>query len=125
MEDDISFENFKSDECHVLKEMGDIRYLKNLFESNEIDYYFKSNQFLKCYYLLGMADYLCRKNNLPFSNNYNHIRQYKFDKLIFPRDVILSCILFNNDDSKKEILKMAIPEFLKYNIVENGVYDAC
>ena len=125
MEERMDFENFKSAVCHSLKRMGDMKYLLNILESNDIEYYYNKEWLLECFYLLGMVDYLCRKNNLPYSNEYNYIRQYKLEKPIFPSDVIIKCIIFNSEKPKENILKIAIPEFLRFNIVENGVYDAC
>jgi len=121
----MDFENFKSNVCHSLKEMGDIDFLINVLESNEIQDYFNKEQLLESFYLLGMVDYLCRINNVPFSSEYNYIRKYKLEKPVFPLGVITKCVVFGNDEPKKKILQMAIPEFLRFNIVENEVRDAC
>ena len=115
------FENFKSNVCHSLKSMGDIPFLIYMLKSNEIEDYYNKNEFQECYYLLGMVDYLCRINDLPFTNKYNIIREYRLEKPIFPEGIDLLCFINGNDEPKEEFLRNAIPEFLRYNIVEGDV----
>jgi hypothetical protein len=94
-----------------------------LLETKIIHNYYKNNHPLECYYLLGMFDYLCRIHDLPFVLEYNYIRKYKLNSLVFPEGVNLLCYFGKNDEPKKEFLKKAIPEFLQYNIAESGVRD--
>jgi hypothetical protein len=119
----MDFENFKSSVCHSLKSMGDLPFLLNILKSNEIQYYFANDRLLECFYLLGMVDYLCRINDLPFDGEYNYIRKYKLENLVFPAGVHVLCSVYGNDGPKEEFLKKAIPEFLRYNIVESGIRD--
>jgi len=117
----MDFEIFKSNICHEVKSIGDIEYLIKIMKSNEIQDYFEKNELLECFYLLGMIDYLCKENNLPFNSKYNYIRQYKLEKQVFPRGVLVLASIYNNDEPCKEALKECIPEFLRYNIVEAEV----
>ena len=119
----MDFENFKSNVCHSIKDMGDMPFLLSILQSNEIQDYYKNNQLLECFYLLGMVDYLCNINGLPYDGEYNYIRIYKLEKPVFPAGVHLLCRLNGNDEPKEEALREAIPEFLRYNIVEWGIRD--
>jgi len=119
----MDFENFKSNVCHSLKHMGDLEFLLSILKSNEIQDYYNKNQLLECFYLLGMIDYLCRVNDLPFDSEYNYIRKYKLETPVFPSGVYVLCSVYGNDKPKDEFLKEAIPEFLRYNIVESGIRD--
>ena len=113
----MDFENFKSSICHSVKNMGDIEFLLEIVKSNKIHNYYENDELLECYYLLGMVDYLCRVNDLPYNNEYNYIRQYKLENPVFPSGIHVLCSVFNSDEPKNEFLKKAIPEFLRYNIV--------
>jgi hypothetical protein len=117
----MDFEIFKSEVCHMVKDMGDIEFLLNILKSNDIEDYFKKDELLECFYLLGMVDYLCRVNNLPFTDKYNNIRQYKLEKPVFSRGIITICLVMEDEKYKEESLKEAIPEFLQFNIVEAEV----
>jgi hypothetical protein len=121
--DSKDFENFKSNICHTLKNMGDLPFLISVLKMDVIRYCYKNNLMLECYYLLGMVDYLCRINKLPYDKEYSDIRNFKLEKKVFPGDVNLSCSILGNDNPKKEALENAIPEFLNYNIVEWGIRD--
>jgi len=121
MYDKFDFENFKSNICHAVKSMGDLPFLVSVLESTEIQDYYRNEQLLECFYLLGMVDYLCRINGLPYDAEYNYIREYKLAETVFPGGIYILCSVFGDDKPEKEALKKAIPEFLRYNIVEYGV----
>lgn len=112
-----SFALFRGEQCHLVNRMGEIDYVIKLLESKKIDYYWKLDMKAEAFYLLAMLDYLCRRNELPICKDYNEIRQYKLEKMIFPADTDLSNKLLDKD-SRKDALDHAIPEFLEYNIVE-------
>jgi len=121
----MDFENFKSNVCHMLKDMGDIEFLLYIIKSNDIQEYYEKEELLECFYLLGMIDYLCKENNLPFIENYNYIRKYKLEEPVFPLGIHAKCLVFKSEEPKNKSLREAIPEFKRFNIIENGVRDAC
>jgi hypothetical protein len=57
MEKRCSFELFKSNVCHWLKEEGDIDFLIQVLESDLIRKYYNRKWYLESFYLLGMLDY--------------------------------------------------------------------
>lgn len=57
MEKRCSFELFKSNVCHWLKEEGDIDFLIQVLESDLILKYYNRKWYLESFYLLGMFDY--------------------------------------------------------------------
>ena len=79
MQRKMGFEEFKSNVCHYLKESGDIKFLIDVLESNCISYYFESEQYAECFYILALTDYLSRLNNIELCNKYNNIRNYKLE----------------------------------------------
>ncbi len=116
-EKDYSFELFRGEQCHLVGRMGEVEYIIDILEKKKIDYYWKLNMKIESFYMLGMLDYLCRRNDLPQCEEYDEIRKYKLEKKVYPSDMLLSEKLLNKDFSK-ETEKKAIPEFLEFNIVE-------
>ncbi|SDA63014.1 Cro/C1-type HTH DNA-binding domain-containing protein [Butyrivibrio sp. INlla18] len=112
-----SFDLFRSEQCHLVNRMGEIEYVIELLEKKKIDYYWKLNMKVESFYLLAMLDYLSKRNEIPKCTEYEELRKYKLEKLVFPADTELSEKLLGKD-AHKEALDHAIPEFLDYNIVE-------
>lgn len=75
MEKRCSFELFKSNVCHWLKEEGDIDFLIQVLESDLIRKYYNRKWYLESFYLLGMFDYICR---LRLEVNYDDIKGKTF-----------------------------------------------
>lgn len=68
--------------------------------------------------MLGIVDYLSRENNLPICTNYNDIRSHKLAQLIYPSSVLIQAAVMHSDEVKEEARQNAIPEFMRFNIVE-------
>ena len=120
-----SFELFKSNTCHMVKDMGDIPFIIQLLETNQIRKLYEKKWYPEALYLLAMLDYLSRENNVPLCKNYNDLRSSKLQKLVFPSSVVILCKTMKSDKPKEDIIRMAIPEFLRFNIVESEVRNVC
>lgn len=120
-----SFEVFKSNICHFVKDKGDIDFLIDILENNEIRSLYNRGWYPEAFYLLAMADYLSRINDVPVCTNYNDIRSQRLKETIYPVSVVLSDTAMHTDRYKEESRKNAIPEFLRHNIVECDVRDVC
>lgn len=120
-----SFEIFKSNICHRVKDMGDIPFVIDLLQSNQIRKLYEKKWYPEALYLLAMLDYLSRENHIPICKNYNDIRAAKLQQLVYPSSVIIMCKALKSDAPKEECIRMAIPEFLRFNIVESEVRNVC
>lgn len=120
-----SFEIFKSNICHQVKDMGDIPFIIQLLQNNQIRELYEKKRYPEALYLLAMLDYLSRENNVPICKNYNDIRASKLQRPIYPSSVILLCKTLNSNAPKEECVSLAIPEFLQFNIVETEVRNVC
>lgn len=120
-----SFEVFKSNTCHKVKDMGDIPFIIQLLKTNQIRELYEKKWYPEALYLLAMLDYLSRENNVPICKNYNDIRNSKLQRLIYPSSVIILCKTMKSDAPKEECIRLAIPEFLRFNIVESEVRNVC
>lgn len=118
-----SFETFKSNTCHHVKDMGDIDFIIDTLEHNTIRILYNKQWYPESLYLLGMVDYLSQKNDLPLCTNYNDIRNKKLTKPIYPSSILIQAAILKNDSIKVEAQKNAIPEFMRFNIVESEVQN--
>ena len=121
LEKRIDFELFKSSTCHSLKEKGDIRFLIELLEEDSIRRYYRKKWYPECFYLLAMLDYVSRINEIPACTQYNDLRNMKLKETIYPSSVLMASRITRNDDLLEEATREAIPEFLRFNLVESEV----
>ena len=70
-----------------------------------------------------MLDYLSRLNEIPICTEYDDIRQTRLEKVIYPRSIVISAKVTNDDSVKERAYQESIPEFRRFNIIENGVFD--
>ena len=120
-----SFDLFKGNVCHQVKDLGDIPFIIQLLQTNQIRELYEKKWYPDALYLLAMLDYLSRENNVPLCKNYNDLRSSKLQKLVFPSSVVILCKTTKSDKSKEDIIRVAIPEFLRFNIVESDVRNVC
>jgi len=118
-----SFETFKSNTCHHVKDMGDVDFMLNLLETDEIRTLYDKHWYPEALYLLAMLDYLSRENQIPLCTKYNDIRERKLSKPIFPAGVLITCEVMKSDEPKRKAQREAIPEFKRFNIIESKVRD--
>ena len=116
-----SFENFKSAICHRVKDLGDIGFIIDTLESRDIRTYYERKWYPESLYLLAMLDYISRENNVPLDKEYDDLRQCRLEKPVYPASLRAVSAAAKNDSALKEAVKTAIPEFMRFNIVENEV----
>ena len=120
-----SFETFKSNTCHHVKDLGDIDFIIETLEADEIRKLYNKQWYREALYLLAMVDYLSRLNSLPICTNYNDLRCKRLEKPYFPASVAVSYAATGDESIKDEAVANAIPEFLRFNIVESEVRNVC
>lgn len=119
------FEIFKSNVCHQVKEKGDLDFIIQTLDKDEIRAFWEKEWIPECFYLLAMVDYLSRLNELPLCQNYADIRRYSLPEPLYPKDIRMAAILSPKLDIREESKKEAIPEFLRFNIIESEVRNVC
>lgn len=120
-----SFETFKSNICHELKTKGDLEFIIDILKNNEIRSCWERKWYAECFYLLAMVDYLCREHELPICADYDDIRKFSLANPLYPADVNLIDELIPLSDCKQRSIHHAIPEFMKFNIVECDIRNVC
>jgi len=121
MEYRSTFDVFKSNVCHQVKDLGDLDFVICMFESDQIRKYFDKGWYPESLYLLAMVDYLSRENGLPLCREYGDIRAKKLAEPLFPLSVVMADVATKNSRWKTESVRDAIPEFMRFNIVESEV----
>lgn len=116
-----TFDVFKSNVCHRVKDVGDIEFIIEVLESNIIRRYYEKKWFAESLYLLAMVDYLSRLNELPLSVEYNDLRSKKLAKPLYPMSVVLADAVLHTTTHATRSYEAAIPEFLRFNIVESEI----
>ncbi len=115
------FELFKSNVCHQVKVQGDVEFIIETLELDTVHKYYKRGWHPECFYLLAMLDYLSNQNQVPLCNDYDDIRKLKLESPRFPAGVLTAAIVLGDDSIKDQAIQNAIPEFLRFNLVENEV----
>ena len=113
------FEIFKSNVCHRVKDNGDFDFIISVLEADDIRRYWLKKWYPEAFYLLAMIDYLSRENGVPTCNKYDDIRSQSLKSPLYPKDVLMAAKLSAALDIREECRKRAIPEFMRFNIVES------
>ena len=116
-----TFETFKNNICHHVKDMGDLDFIVDVLERDEIRALYDKKWYPEAFYLLAMLDYISRVNDVPICTRYDDIRAQRLSRMIFPIGVLLTSELLKSDEPLQKAKSDAIPEFLRFNIIESGV----
>lgn len=119
------FEIYKSNVCHMLRGRGDLNFIQTILEDNTIGQLAANRLTGYALYLLAMTDYISKENDIPICTAYDNLRKLKLPELAIPVSIRLGIKMFGNDDMFQEVYKQAIPEFLKYNILEGDIRNVC
>lgn len=116
-----SFELYKSNVCHRVKKLGDVDFIIETLEKDDIRKYYQRKWYPESLYLLAMLDYVSRINSVPLCTKYNDLRRCKLNETIYPASVLTASAVARDERIKEQSLREAIPEFLRFNIVESEV----
>ena len=116
-----SFELYKSNVCHQVKEKGDIQFIIDTLENNEVRRLYDKEWYPESLYLLAMLDYISRVNDVPICADYNDIRKCKLQEIVYPVSILTAFAVSKSEYIKEKAYREAIPEFRRFNIVESEV----
>lgn len=116
-----SFEIFKSNICHLVKDKGELSFIRDMLCSDEVSKLYERKWYAECLYLLAMIDYLSRKNDIPLYNGYDKLRTGKLDKVLYPSGKMAMYSLSGDESILIKSFDESIPEFKRFNIVENEI----
>ena len=116
-----SFELYKSNVCHRLKAKGDVEFIIETLERDDISTYYQRKWYPESLYLLAMLDYLSRINDVPLCSKYDDLRRCRLQEPLYPAGVLASFTVTGDERVKERARREAIPEFMRFNIVESEV----
>lgn len=117
-----TFDVFKSNVCHRVKELDDWDFIIDTLEKDEIRKYFDRKWYAESFYLLAMLDYLSRLNDVPLCSRYDDLRKYRLQEPIYPSSVLMTAAVSKrSEEIKEKARRESIPEFMRFNIVESEV----
>ena len=119
------FELFKSAICHRVKDSGDLDFIIDTYKSGEICELYNKQWYPEVLYLLAMVDYISRENGLSVNSDYHDLRRTRLSDTLYPVGIILRCAVEGSDNAMSESVQAAIPEFMRFNIVESDVRNVC
>lgn len=119
----VSFELYKSNVCHRVRDSGEINFMIEVLEKDEIHKYHSWCWYPESLYLLAMLDYLSRLNEIPLCKEYNDLRKCCLEETIYPASILAEAMATKDDTIKERAKANAIPEFIRFNIVENEVWN--
>ena len=117
----VDFELYKSNVCHRVKTSGDINFIIDTLESDDIHKYYEKKWYPESLYLLAMLDYLSNENDVPLCSEYNDLRNCRLAETIYPARILTEAAVTHDESVKERAIANAIPEFLRFNIVESEV----
>ena len=121
METRPDFEVFKSNVCHFIKDHDELDFIVTTLQDDKIGKYWRKKWYPEAFYLLAMVDYLCRINQIPICTRYDEVRAHSLKEPLYPRDVMMSSKLHKSLDIREQCQSEAIPEFLRFNIIESEI----
>ena len=96
-------------------------FILDALQRDEIRTYYQRKWYPESLYLLAMLDYISRLNDVPLCKAYDDLRNAKLDHAIYPASVLAMCAVNGDTQAKDKAKREAIPEFLKFNIIESEV----
>ena len=121
MEPRPDFEIFKSNVCHLVKDRDELDFIVETLQKDEISKYWSKKWYPEAFYLLAMVDYLSRENDLPLCSEYNDLRSKRLAKPLYPMSVMMADAVSKTTTHAERSYKAAIPEFLRFNIIESEI----
>lgn len=100
-----------------LRATGDLAFIDGIDQNEWIERLYQSGQYRCALFLLGMMDYLCRKNGVRQVARYDEYRKARLDRPVYA----LRTLNVNDDDgafqrARTEAENNAIPELGRYGI---------
>lgn len=118
-----SFEVFKSNVCHLVKDMGDIAFILDTLKNDKIHELYELEWYPEAFYLLAMVDFLSNENAIPICSDYDDLRCQRLKEPVYPVGTKILDMAMNTNSHTEEAFHKAIPEFARFNIIECEVRD--
>ena len=68
-----------------------------------------------------MVDYISRLNQITLCSDYDDLRNIRLSETIYPSGILALSLAQKDDAPKNKAWEEAIPEFKRFNIIENDI----
>lgn len=114
-----NFESFKSTNLHRLHKTTPLKFIEEIKEKQLIENYLQNKRYLYANYLFALCNYLIKRDNLNIQINSFDIHLTK--RYVFPTDTYVKAYISKDNAYLYDAYYKAIPEFLKYKIIEVSI----
>lgn len=121
--ENVEFRYFRSNVLHDLRRKGDKNFIQYILNAKIIDTEYKRGEIECALYLLALVEYLDRVNGFNLRiGRYKKLKGMTLPSVLFPGSDLIHFDTVK--DAEDRIGVELIPEFAKYNIVEESVRNA-
>ena len=117
------FEHYRKDCKKRLKALGDHDFITDVISSGDIEFCIRHKWYPEAFYLLAMLDLVCERNHVMLYPDYKDLRTMHLSETLYPEEAVMLADAVKTDRPLFEARKIALPEFLHYNIVEVSIDD--
>lgn len=115
------FETFKTNMKHQIRNTDDYTFIESTLTTDLVTKYLDLKWYPEAMYTLAMVDYLSRLHHIPLYTKYETLRKAKLKRIIYPTSLIVAASFKQNKQLVNKVVQDSIPEFKRFNIVENEI----
>ncbi len=121
--DDFSWDSFRSELSHYLKNKAKVDFLKDVTNHKVIDLLWDKAEYGKALYVLALYDYYTIKEGQELNPDFSEYRKNRLANTMYPSGVLMLDAACGNNVEKEKMLDLCRKNelsraFLKYNIAE-------
>ena len=121
MTERCSFECFRISVQRRIREIGDYAFILEQLDSDRIRSLDALRWHPECLYLLAMLDCQCGFHRTGIEPRYDDLRMRRLSEPLFPAGLRARMQVLGIDETADTALRLSIPEFRRFNIIETEV----
>lgn len=128
MNENLSYDTFRSELCHMYHFDGDYEFIKKVLKTNLVMYLWEKKEFAKSLYVLAVIDYISWKNDVPFFEEYEWMRKCKLKNELYPSAIVMLDKIEQSNKNRNRALEECKDDecgmfFFRHNIIERSIED--
>ena len=128
MNEDLSYDTFRSEVCHMYHFDGDYEFIRKVMKSNLVVYLWDKNEYAKALYALAMIDYISWKNGVPLFDEYEQMRKCKLEDTLYPSAIVMMDRIERSNRNRNQAIEECRKDecgvfFFRHNIIERSIED--
>lgn len=128
MNENLSYDTFRSEICHMYHFDGDYEFIRKVMKSNLVVYLWNKNEFAKSLYVLALIDYVSWKNDVPLFEEYESMRKRKLEDMLYPSAIVMMDRIEQSNKNRNQAIEECRNDecgvfFFRHNIIERSIED--